>query len=471
LVAPKDFLAHVLPPTGWYVAHIKLPSGAILQYACASVDELWEVGVWADAQTSDVYFAVASYKDKQGVWSATKGRNGGYELRCHANVAGLASLITDIDTKESKPNAFYATREEAYKAVVVFCANAGIPFPTVVGSGGGLHLYWTLEVVLQLLDWRKLALALKAAAAFFGLHCDPPRTADGSSVLRPVGTTHWKTGRTVECASLEPARKIEDFKALERFENGSSDRVNTRHDARPSKGSPLLGQMYGPSPSDAGSVFSACAQLRQLATDPGRCGEPLHYAAASVAHASGPGGLEHYLGLLGAEWRPTGSAKAVQWAKRTGDQPATCQHFEGLNRAGCHGCPYKARITTPTELGRYPWVEQAKAPKPAEAPPLPEVAQGEQLPGVPEPFIWSDDKPPKLLYKLEGKGGIPITTVVSDTPIYLLGVSTTETTDGHIYNFRQLIPNRGWRTISVAAERYRKVPRPSRFVRSCSRGC
>jgi len=65
----------------------------------------------------------------------------------------------------------------------------------VVDSGGGIHCYWPLTRAIGPKSWCLMADRLKAAFKSEGLLVDPTRTADLSSVLRPVGSTNKKPDR------------------------------------------------------------------------------------------------------------------------------------------------------------------------------------------------------------------------------------------------------------------------------------
>jgi hypothetical protein len=135
-----------------------------------------------DASGVDVWNAVASYTQP------IKGSRG----RTQANVARLKCFILDIDVNPLKPNAAYASLEDAEHALAEFVQAFHVPYNIIVYSGGGLHVYWLLDESISCEEWRRVALKFKDVTKLTGLMADPSRTADAASLLRPAGTTNKK---------------------------------------------------------------------------------------------------------------------------------------------------------------------------------------------------------------------------------------------------------------------------------------
>ena len=108
----------------------------------------------------EVYFGCAAYADS---WLGRKGQN----------VVAVRSFWLDVDTRESKPDAPYANKEEAKFALAKFCCEADLPAPTLINSGNGLHVYWPVNEDLTPDEWRRTANLLKWAASKAGLKVDP----------------------------------------------------------------------------------------------------------------------------------------------------------------------------------------------------------------------------------------------------------------------------------------------------------
>jgi hypothetical protein len=137
--------------------------------------------------TKDVYFCLSrqaqTNKNDRGKVVA---------MRRQENALALKAIWLDIDVKP--PPKGYATLEEALDALAAFSKAAGLPPPSaLVGSGGGLHVYWISDKPLTPDEWRPYAEGLKAAAINFGLRCDTQCTVNAAQVLRVPGTFNHKT--------------------------------------------------------------------------------------------------------------------------------------------------------------------------------------------------------------------------------------------------------------------------------------
>ena len=139
-----------------------------------------------DGEGYDVYFACASFL--QGEYLDTNGKR---RQRTAENAAAAGSFWLDIDCGEGKD---YETQKQAVKAIKKFCLACDLPKPLLVNSGGGLHVYWPLDRAVPKDDWLPVAGKLKELThnSAIRLYADDTRTADISSVLRPIGTHNWK---------------------------------------------------------------------------------------------------------------------------------------------------------------------------------------------------------------------------------------------------------------------------------------
>ena len=116
-------------------------------------------------------------------------------MRRRNNVVSLKSLFCDIDAKDYGGSA--AAVEAALQS---FLQASGMPEPTMkVRSGsGGLHIYWCVDVPIDLAVWQPLAEALKRCAVKHGFKIDPAVTADAARVLRIPTTYNYKQQQPVE---------------------------------------------------------------------------------------------------------------------------------------------------------------------------------------------------------------------------------------------------------------------------------
>lgn len=162
----------------------------------------------------EVYHAVASFNhhhdEKKDHGLERWGRKG-------ENVAYVSAFFLDIDVADDKPSKAYVTIEQAVDGLARFVESFGIPYSYLIRSGSGLHVYWFLDVDVARDKWCRVATKFKDVTKALELLADPSRTADPTSLLRPVGTTNRKakygpSGQMVEGSWCRFGRvRFEDF--------------------------------------------------------------------------------------------------------------------------------------------------------------------------------------------------------------------------------------------------------------------
>ena len=175
----KHFLGRILPKEGIYQATI-IKNGRAQNIPCASIAELAEEVLKRDRPGQNVFHACATYKDGSS--------------RMATNSASMNAFWLDLDCgpEKAKTGTGYETKEDALYALRAFCRAVELPRPMIVDSGGGLHVYWTLNAPISACRWKELADKLKRATKALGFLADQSRTADAASVLRPVGAYNRK---------------------------------------------------------------------------------------------------------------------------------------------------------------------------------------------------------------------------------------------------------------------------------------
>ncbi len=137
----------------------------------------------------DLYFCTTRQRSMK-----MSAKNKPLAVRKAENAICSKALWIDIDVKPDKPDTAYVTLAEAYRALLVFCQNAGLPDPNViVESGGGIHAYWAFDKPVPIAEWQWLANALVNAIRQHGLKCDSGCTTDAARILRLPGTWNHKT--------------------------------------------------------------------------------------------------------------------------------------------------------------------------------------------------------------------------------------------------------------------------------------
>jgi hypothetical protein len=180
--ACKAFLQQVLPTRGNYSPSELTTEKKFKSYYATSIQNVVTKCFEIDENGNDAFFALASYREP----GTRKGEN----------VLWVKSFWIDIDCGEEKAaeGKGYKDKRAAVQALKAFCLASGLPTPTIIDSGGGLHCYWILEQEISAAEWLPLAKKLKKIMSMGSavLLADPSRTADIASVLRPPGTHNHK---------------------------------------------------------------------------------------------------------------------------------------------------------------------------------------------------------------------------------------------------------------------------------------
>ena len=136
-----EFLQQVLGDEGYYcIVGLKKDSDKPVQKFFPKLEDAVTVAENLKNEGYDAYYALATFEDGKS--------------RKTANVKQLRSLFIDLDCGPGKP---YETQNEALVALRTFCKSVGIPKPTLVNSGGGIHAYWALKEPVSRETWLPLA--------------------------------------------------------------------------------------------------------------------------------------------------------------------------------------------------------------------------------------------------------------------------------------------------------------------------
>src|SRR5580698_220767 len=449
------FLRCVLPPEiGDFYCALVLEGNRRRQFFFKTIEELAACILFHDRQGRTVYHACSSFKDPQGTtaWVEKQGKKE-WHPRAGQNAAQARSLWLDIDAGPGKP---YRDAFDAARALGRFCREVGLPYPVVCSTGGGLHAYWPLDTVLAPEAWKALAEGLKALCVKHGLHADPSRTADISSVLRTPGTHNYKYGADayVQLATDRRRHSRSDLQVIAEIQR-PGDNVGGLQRKRAT--SRLIDRVAANDRADFGAAYAdaiadKCAQLATFRKS-GDIPEPLYHAGVGVA-----------------AWCTDGKVKTHEYAARNYPRydpaevdnrmarvlelsgPTTCRKFESLRPDLCQNCIHRNKISSPIQLG-------APAPELGQPPPqnrqvdLPaEVADGpEKLPALIEPFRWSPQG--QMIYAIEDNNGAPLNTVIVNEPAFLVEVQRSEVGQArYSYLLRHFLPRDGWSNISIDAD-------------------
>lgn len=342
------FLTSVLAEDGMYCV-VGLKKGAPRQTFVKTLEEIDGVVDGLVSQGYDAYFGCAKYFDAD-------------EGRTARNAKWFKSFWLDLDCGEGKP---YESQSAALDTLKLFVQTSGLPKPTVVNSGRGLHVYWPLTEVIGYNDWKPTAEAFKKFCASYNLNADPAVTADAARILRVPETLNFKDNPPKAVDVLVVAQPVEfsQFKQALGFEESE-------------EGSGLFGGEAPRRPIDATtralmgnsiSRFSAimrktaegdgCGQLLHIYQNQEDIEEPLWRAGLSIAVNCEDGDTSiHKISSQHSEYDPSETFTKAQALR---DKPYKCATFATLNPSICQDCPLKGKITSPIQIGAR--IAEAKA--------------------------------------------------------------------------------------------------------------
>lgn len=271
------------------------------------------------------------------------------------NAVAKRELYVDVDCGEKKP---YKDKEEGASALKQFCKKVGLPQPTVVDSGNGLHAHWIFKEPVPVHEWTEVATALKALCKTNGFTVDDSCTADIVRVLRVPDTVNNKNGSAV---TLLNDIKYYDFTMLRDVLISTSIPANILSKAQALSKSLQTSTTKALSHGDPNrvSIFqtiwiksvkgTGCAQVLNAIQNPETLSEPLWRGVLSIAqYCDDRDWAIHEISKDHPNYTPEETEQKAANTKG----PYTCETFQGLEAATlCAGCPHAGKITSPIQLG------------------------------------------------------------------------------------------------------------------------
>lgn len=316
-------------------------------YNYAEIDKaVSDITQWDAEPNTTVYYTVGSFADHE---YSKEGRTKWYRKAQYAT--HFKAITFDLDIGEGKQ---YTTQKDACIALVDVIQKIGLPFPMLVSSGKGIHVYWPLEQEVPKRIWLLLSTALKAALAEYQLEIDTTKINDPSMVLRPVGTHHkkeqpWRDVAVLrDCADQDPmvlAGVLKKWAGLSPAMPSKPKRKSSIADAILSSNDVVLEV-----------VAEHCKQINALVASGGFSDangdpveEPLWRASLGIAkHCTDQEAAVIALAGQHPDFDLDANMRKLEgW----GDHgPTTCDKFAELCPSGCEGCPYRGNIKSPARL-------------------------------------------------------------------------------------------------------------------------
>lgn len=337
------FLRKILPSQGIVVIAEPVRKAGSTQtfwkhYKYPTVEEAATAAATFNQAGRTVYHACSTFKEDLPK-----------KFRTQDNAGWAKALWVDADVEAGNP-AKYSSKREAMQDVLRVCKELRLCAPTVVDSGGGLHLYWSLTEDVTTAVWTPLAQQFKDRLTALGFKQDPSRTADSASVLRPAGTHNRKTDPPRLVKVVVEGKDI----TLEQFAAALGTNVPAPIMAMPEEDDDLGGGIEYP-PSSADRIIQFCPTLAHVAALQGNVSEPLWHKMIGVVKHTTEGVLRCHEWSVGhpeySEYET--QQKIDNWA--TG--PSTCTSIRQVMENKCEGCIQTCK--SPVQLG---YTDEAPVP-------------------------------------------------------------------------------------------------------------
>jgi hypothetical protein len=346
----NTFFNSVLAPEGLYCV-VGLKKGAPRQTFVETIDEIDGVVEGLISQGYDAYFGCAKYLLED-------------EGRTAKNAKWFKAFWLDLDCGENKP---YDTQASALDALRIFVKATGLPRPTIINSGRGVHVYWTLKETIGYNDWKPTAEALKKFCASYNLSADPAVTADAARILRVPDTLNFKDNPPKPVSVLVESQPVEfaRFKTLIGIEDEDDEPQGLFGGDSPPR-RPIdatTRALMGNSVSRFGTIMrksaegEGCAQLLRIYKEQETVEEPLWRAGLSIAINCEDG--EKAIHKISNQHSAYDPHETFNKARALLEKPYKCATFSSINAEPCHDCPHKGKITSPIQIGSR--IAEAKA--------------------------------------------------------------------------------------------------------------
>ena len=353
-MTPLDFLAAVLPSSGFYCA-AEFQSDKKEHAFVSSVDELVTAAMRMN-EKYNAYFAMAAFEKKGS--------------RVADNARLVRALWIDLDVGKSKEGTSYESKEAAAEAFKVFATSTGfaeLGQPYVASSGFGFHVYWPLDEDTPISSWKPVAENFKLLCRQEGLIIDMTCTADAARVMRMPGTRNYGKDGTADKKARLLIEASRTYK-LEELDEFIRSKLKVKTYEVKVQDSELL-NLPGKRPTPAASAVKLFEnsetyfkEIVNRTKEGTGCGQVAYY----IDKAAGDGMEPIWRGMLSLAQKCTDGDKAVVWLSELHPYehsrmeqklkeikgPYPCLKLDSENPGICNNCPHFGKITNPLALGR-----------------------------------------------------------------------------------------------------------------------
>lgn len=341
-----SFFKTVVPSDGFkYLIEIA-KNGSMRHTAYPDYDSMHDAAELMIEQRKPFYFACASYKELEY-------NEHGYVIgRKQSNVKWVKSLWQDFDVGKFESDGItlksisYATKADAVAAIKDLMVKTGLPRPLLVSSGNGFHAYWPFTEAVSPAQWNELAALVRSVYMAVGIKFDSSRDLDSASILRPVGSFNGDNEVAV-VREQEPKPYAYYYELFSRYAAANALTITQPKATKEKLVNEFSGTKEFP-PSSLVAVAEKCNQVR-LFRETGCDEEPIWHKNLGVAkHCTDGEPLAH-------EWSKQYPGYTAEETQEKLDNwkygPTTCEAFSKVNPAGCEGCAFAGKVTSPIQLG------------------------------------------------------------------------------------------------------------------------
>lgn len=337
-----EFLRHVWPTEGKYCIVGKDQQNNLSHKFVDAVEDAEAVVEQLVKLKQDVYFGCSTYVTDTS--------------RTQDNTKEQKALWLDIDCGyDKKKNRWkeYQTKDLGLVALKGFCDVTGMPQPTVVDSGNGIHVYWAFTESIDKTIWKPVAEGLKFLCVKHGFKSDPACTADAARILRVPGTYNYKdvaNPNEVKVIQQGDAVSFNDLANIIPIHVQAETKVKSRRPMDEATKSILGNQSAKFSKIlDRCRKGDGCSQLAYVITKQKEIEEPLWRSGLSIGAFCDDADIAiHAM----SKHHPDYNFDRTEAKANLIPGPHSCSQFESHRPGGCDKCPHKGKITSPIQLGR-----------------------------------------------------------------------------------------------------------------------
>lgn len=344
----------VVPSTG-FCCLTTIKKGRPVQVFFESREEMVAAGIAASAiDGTNAYYAMASFREPGA--------------RTQDNVLALKSFWLDVDCKDKNPTMDYASPDEGLDAIGAFCKYHSFPRPSIVNSGFGWHVYWTLDEPITKDVWQPVANKLKTLCLTKGdgaLRIDPACTADSARVLRIPNTFNYRSNPPAQVESVLVGKPVSlgAFKTLLDFacKQPEAPALVLVPPVAKKELSATTKALLSNSITSFGKIVTKCVagtgcdQILYGIQNQADVSEPMWRGLLSIAECCTD--RVQAIDYISREHPAYDSDEALTKASKTRDrttgkgQPYTCARFNTERSGVCTACAHWGKIKSPVVLG------------------------------------------------------------------------------------------------------------------------